>query len=79
MLVNSCTLNTQEEPVHECKATIKNRNQPACRMSDEAEDKDSDGVPIALPLRSLAAITDAEEKLKIPKNAQAMVIGQQIM
>ena len=58
----------------ECMVAIKKVKNSVCRMSGEKQDKHLDEVASMLPLKSIEAVRDIEQKLKSPEFCQAMVI-----
>lgn len=65
----------QSKLLMECKVTSKRIEKSVCRMTGEIFDNKIDEVASTLPLSTLAAVEELEQKLEKPDFAQAMVIN----
>lgn len=63
----------QSQLLMECKISIQIIDRNICRMTGESYDKVIDEVASNLPLKTIEAVTEVEEKLKEESYAQAMV------
>ncbi|KNC26781.1 hypothetical protein FF38_06352 [Lucilia cuprina] len=63
----------QSKLLMECKVAIKNVESSVCRMTGEKQDKLLDEVASMLPLKSVEAEGEVEQKIESPEFCQAMI------
>ncbi|XP_046807727.1 uncharacterized protein LOC124420069, partial [Lucilia cuprina] len=63
----------QSKVLMECKVAIKNVESSVCRMTGEKQDKLLDEVASMLPLKSVEAVGEVEQKIESPEFCQAMI------
>lgn len=63
----------QAKIMMECKVGLKRVQESLCRMTGETTDKGLDAIASMLPLRTIIAVQEIEEKLDSDDYAQAMV------